>query len=148
MIRCLLLSNRKNKLFKKVHVFRIKPGQELLTEINRYCSEHKVFSGIMIGIIGSLKNATVNYIIELPGKYQGVDYQGPLEIVCAQGSVALKDNSPTIHIHIQLSRQDGCYGGHLAAATVFSTAEVVLGELDYQIKRHLDSFTGLNELAD
>jgi predicted DNA-binding protein with PD1-like motif len=135
-------------LFKQVHIFRIKPGQELLTEINRYCSEHKIFSGIIIGIIGSLNNATLNYIVELPGKYQGKDYQGPLEIVCAQGSVALKDGLPIIHIHIQLSRQDGCYGGHLAEATIFSTAEVVIGELDYQIKRQLDSYTGLNELTE
>lgn len=137
-----------NKLFKKVHVFRIKPGQELLTEINRYCAEHNISSGVIIGIIGSLKNATLNYLMELPGKYKGVDYEGPLEIVCAQGSVALKDNSPIIHIHIQLSQQDFCRGGHLFTATVFSTAEVTLGELDYQLRRQFDSYTGLNELVD
>jgi predicted DNA-binding protein with PD1-like motif len=135
-------------LFKKIHAFRVKPGQELLNEVSHYCNESHISSGVIIGIIGSLRNATLNYLMELPGKYQSINYQGPLEIVCAQGSVALKDNNPIIHIHIQLSQQDACYGGHLSAATVFSTAEVIIGELDYQLKRQFDSYTGLNELVD
>jgi predicted DNA-binding protein with PD1-like motif len=30
---------------------------------------------------------------------------------------------------------------------VFSTAEVVIGELDQQLRRETDSYTGLNELV-
>jgi len=134
-------------MLKKIHVFRVKPKQELLGEITRYCQEHQLNSGIVIGIIGSLENARLNFLKELPGKYQGVDYSGPLEIVCAQGSVALKEDTLIVHIHIQLSDEDICIGGHLAQATVFSTAEVVIGELDYQLRRQFDSYTGLNELT-
>ncbi len=135
-------------MFKKVHVFRVKPGQELLGEITRYCREHSISSGVVIGIIGSVERARLNFLMELPGKYESVDYSGPLEIVCAQGSVAQQSDSSIIHIHIQLSRQDICRGGHLAEATVFSTAEVVIGELDQQLRRRSDSYTGLNELVD
>lgn len=134
-------------MFEKIHVFRINPGQELLGGIVRYCHEHSITSGVIIGIIGSVTSARLNFLMELPGKYESVDYTGPLEIVCAQGSVALKDDDPIIHIHIQLSRQDTCQGGHLAEATVFSTAEVAIGELDYQLSRQADSYTGLNELV-
>ena len=134
-------------MFKRLHVFRVKPGQELLTSVADYCRGHNLTSGIVIGIIGSVEKARLNFLMELPGKYQSVDYAGPLEIVCAQGSVALKDDSTIIHIHIQLSGQDICRGGHLAEAKVFSTAEVVIAELDYQLRRQLDSYTGLNELA-
>jgi predicted DNA-binding protein with PD1-like motif len=130
-----------------LHVFRVKPGQELLTSVADYCRGHNLTSGIVIGIIGSVEKARLNFLMELPGKYQSFDYAGPLEIVCAQGSVALKDDSTIIHIHIQLSGQDICRGGHLAEAKVFSTAEVVIAELDYQLRRQLDSYTGLNELA-
>ena len=135
-------------MFKKVHVFRVKPGQEVLSNIARYCREHVISSGVIIGIIGSVERARLNFLMELPGKYESVDYPGPLEIVCAQGSVAMKDDSPIIHIHIQLSGQDICRGGHLAEAKVFSTAEVTIGELDYQLRRQLDNYTGLNELID
>jgi predicted DNA-binding protein with PD1-like motif len=62
--------------------------------------------------------------------------------------VALKDESTIVHIHIQLSSQDTSRGGHLAEATVFSTAEVVIDEIDQQLRRRADSYTGLNELVD
>jgi predicted DNA-binding protein with PD1-like motif len=132
----------------KIHVFRIKPDQELIAEIYRYCNEHNISSGIITGIIGSLKNATLSYLLKLPGKYEAVDYNGPLELVCAQGSIALKDSTPIVHIHAQLSNQKGCYGGHLVLAVVFSTAEVSIAELDYPLKRQLDTYTGNNELIN
>ena len=135
-------------MFKKMHVFRVKPGQELLGEIARYCREYSITSGIVVGIIGSVECAHLNFLTELPGKYDSVEYSGPLEIVCAQGSVALKEDSLVIHIHIQLSSQDSCRGGHLAEAKVFSTAEVVIGELEEQLMRQADSYTGLNEMLD
>ncbi len=133
-------------MFKKVHVLRIKPGQELLSEISRHCSENNITSAIVLGIIGSLNNATLNYLVDLPGKYDSISYTGPLEIVCAQGTIAKVNESVVIHIHIQISGKNACHGGHLDSANVFSTAEVTLGELDYQLIRKQDPFTGLNEL--
>ena len=133
-------------LFKKIHVFRIKPKQELISEITGYCRQNGISSGVVIGIIGCVESARLNFLRELPGKYETEEYQGPLEIVCAQGSVALKDTELIIHVHMQLSGPDGCRGGHLVEARVFSTAEVVLAELDYQLQRYADSYTGLNEL--
>lgn len=133
-------------MFRKVHVFRVKPGQELLGEITSYCHVHGVSSGVVLGIIGSVSSARLNFLVELPGKYESAGYAGPLEVVCAQGSVALEADNLVIHIHIQLSSQDICCGGHLAEATVFSTAEVAIGELDYQLRRKPDTYTGLKEL--
>ena len=133
-------------MFKRVHVFRVKPGQELASEIAGYCRQNGISSGVVIGIIGSVGSASLNFLRELPGKYETNEFKGPLEIVCAQGSVALKEAELIIHIHIQLSDTDGCYGGHLVEAEVFSTAEVTIGELDYQLYRYADDYTGLNEL--
>lgn len=133
-------------MFKKIHVFRVRPRQELASEIVRYCQQNGVSSGVVIGIIGSAESARLNFLRELPGKYETKEYGGPLEIVGAQGSVALKDGELIVHVHIQLSSPDGCQGGHLVEAVVFSTAEVTIGELDYQLYRHADDYTGLNEL--
>jgi len=133
-------------LFKKIHVFRIKPEQELVSEMTSYCRRNGISSGVVIGIIGSVESARLNFLRELPGKYETEEYKGPLEIVCAQGSVAVKDAELIIHVHMQLSGHDGCRGGHLVEAKVFSTAEVVIAELDYQLYRRTDHYTGLNEL--
>jgi predicted DNA-binding protein with PD1-like motif len=135
-------------LFKRVHVFRVKPGQELLAGIMCHCREHGISSGVVLGIIGSVTSARLNFLVELPGRYDSVAYEGPLEIVSAQGSVALCGDELIVHVHIQLSSQQTCVGGHLAEAAVFSTAEVVIGELDYQLRREPDGYTGLKELAD
>jgi predicted DNA-binding protein with PD1-like motif len=134
-------------LFKKIHVFRVRPGQELMGEITRYCREHKITSGIVLGIIGSASRATITFLESLPGHYVPREYTGPLEIVAAQGSVALLKDETIIHIHIQLTNKESATGGHLNAATVFSTAEVTIGELDFPLRRQPDSFTGLNELV-
>ena len=133
-------------MFKRMHIFRVKPRQELSSEIVRYCTGEGVTSGVVVGIIGSVENAKLNYLKELPGMYETVEYPGPLEVVCAQGSVALKDGETILHVHIQLAGRDGCHGGHLVEAAVFSTAEVVIGELEQQLLRYADGYTGLNEL--
>lgn len=135
-------------MYKKIHVFRIKPGQELITEIMNYCRLNSVTSGIITGIIGSVSSARLNYLKELPGKYESENYHGPLEIVAGQGSIALKGSEIIIHIHLQLASQKTCFGGHLAEAIIFSTAEVVIAELNSQLTRYTDSYTGLNELTE
>lgn len=133
-------------VFNRVHVFRVRPKEELVVSIAGYCSRHGITSGVVLGIIGSVESARLNFLKKLPGVYETEAYRGPLEIVAAQGSVALRDSELIIHLHAQLGGQSGCFGGHLLDATVFSTAEVVLGELDQQLERASDGFTGLNEL--
>ena len=133
-------------MFKQIHTFRVRPGRELIADISHYCTDHGISSGLIIGIIGSVQGARLNFLMSLPGKYDSMEYTGPLEIVCAQGSIALKDSETVVHIHILLASKDMCWGGHLAEAKVFSTAEVSIGELNYQLQRQTDDYTGLNEL--
>lgn len=134
-------------MFTQVHLFRVLPGKELLNAITDYCHEHKISSGVILGVIGSVQDAQLNFLTQLPGRYEPTSLEGPLEIASAQGSVALKDEGLFIHLHAVLSNQDICLGGHLARATIFSTAEVAIGELAYQLYRQYDDYTGLNELT-
>jgi predicted DNA-binding protein with PD1-like motif len=134
-------------MFKKIHVFRLKPKEELIGGIAAYCDRNNISSAVVLGIIGSLEKAKLNYLVALPGKYITKEFSGHLEIVCAQGSVAMMGEERIIHIHVQLGELERNEGGHLAEATVFSTAEVVIGELDYQLTRIKDDYTGLNELT-
>jgi predicted DNA-binding protein with PD1-like motif len=133
-------------MFKNIHVFRVMPGQELITEVTAYCKTNNITSGVILGIIGSVTSAKLNYIAKLPGEYKQKAYTGTMEIVGAQGTVAFKDNDLVLHIHGHLSNIEASFGGHIAEAIIFSTAEVVIGELDYQLNRVPDKYTGLNEL--
>ncbi len=134
--------------FKRMYVFRVMPGKELLEEISKYCEVNNIDSAVVIGIIGSLEKARINYVVKLPAQFESIEYKGPLEIVGAQGTVALKEGKRINHIHIQIAGTKICTGGHLAEGKIFSTAEVCLGELDFQLYRKLDNYTGLNELIE
>jgi len=129
-----------------VHVFRVKPDKDLVEAIIYYCKSNNISSAAVTGIIGSLNSVKLGFLKELPGKYDTKDFNGPLEIVCAQGTVALCENELVLHIHIMVSDENHSIGGHLTCAEVFSTAEVTLTVLDNQIERIVDTYTGLKEL--
>jgi len=132
----------------KTHIFRIKPDQELLGSIQAFCKKNGISSGIITGIIGSLNSTKLGFLKGLPGKYISKELKGPLEIVAAQGSIALCEGKLVLHIHMLVSDENRAIGGHLIEARVFSTAEVVIQELDRQIERKLDNYTGLKELGN
>ncbi len=115
----------------KFHVFRIKPDQEVIAGILDYCQQNKITSAIIAGIIGSANSAKLNFLQKMPGKYNTHELRGPLEIIAAQGTVAVKEGQTLMHIHAQLANENACYGGHLVEAKVFSTAEVMLQTLDF-----------------
>lgn len=130
----------------KTRIFRVKPGKELLGSIQAFCEKNGITSGIVTGIIGSLNSAKLGFLKELPGKYIEKDFNGPLEIIAAQGSIGKMEEELVVHIHMLISDENTAMGGHLIEARVFSTAEVVIQELDEQLKRKLDSYTGLKEI--
>jgi len=134
-------------MYKKVHVFRIKPQQELMSEIKKYCQQKGILSGVVIGIIGSVKNARLGITLQDKFGYEWNDYTLPLSIISAQGTIAAYDNDSVFHIHIALSGKTGNVAGHLAEAEVWTTAEVIIGELDYQLYREAIGDGGLTALV-
>jgi predicted DNA-binding protein with PD1-like motif len=135
-------------MFKKVHIFRVKPGQKLNHEVLDYCQKNNITSGIILSLLGSLNNVELGFLKELPGKYIAKKFSGPLEIVSGTGSIAKKDREIITHIHLTISDEIKAVGGHLIEGEIFSTAEVVIGEIEDQIERYMDHYTGLNELKD
>ena len=132
----------------EVYILRVKPEEELAGSITEYCKSKQISSAIVTGIIGSLASAKLGFLQALPGKYVAKDFPGPLEIVAAQGTVAMCDDELVLHIHILVSDENRAVGGHLIEAAVFSTAEVVIEQLDEQITRKFDDYTGLKELQN
>jgi predicted DNA-binding protein with PD1-like motif len=141
-------------MFKKMHVFRIKPDSRIMECIKEYCESNGINSAVLVGMIGSLKEVELAFLKELPGRYIKEKFYGPLELVSSQGTVAKVIRSSKeaagerwLHIHIVASNEEKTVSGHLVEGTVFTTAEIVLGELDFQIERYHDEHTGLKELV-
>lgn len=126
----------------KTYVFRLKPGQNIREEIEKFVDERDIKAGIILTCVGSLKKAVLRMAdAEIIKSYDGI-----FEIVSLVGTVE-KDNS---HLHMSISDENGnVFGGHLKNDSVVgTTAEIAIAGLeDIEFKRELDKETGYDELV-
>jgi predicted DNA-binding protein with PD1-like motif len=143
---------------------RAHPGSDLLSEIKRIAKECDVRCGVIISLVGSLKNATIRSIfnpesqhlvydnrtgekVEQVKVYEVVKIDGPLEIVSATGTISEDSNA---HIHVVLSKSGtSLHAGHLMEGSlVYTTVEMFLLVMPNVIsKRIFDPETGHKELV-
>jgi hypothetical protein len=130
----------------KIYEFRIKPGQDLRAEIDKFVKDKEIKAGCVLTCVGHLKKATLRMASAVAGESQPIkEFDGPFEIVSLVGTV----ESGNSHLHISLSGNDGIViGGHLKNGSIVGvTAEIVIGELEnLTFTREMDSETGFEEL--
>jgi uncharacterized protein len=122
-------------------VFRLKPGQDLKTEIQKLVNEKQIKAGWISTCVGSL----VNYNIRFANQPGGSSNSGHFEIVSLTGTVSANGS----HLHISISDSTGkTIGGHLMeGCTIYTTAEVViLSSNNLVFKREKDGSTPWEEL--
>jgi len=123
------------------HAFRLKPGQDLKTEIQKLVNEEQIKAGWISTCVGSL----TNYKIRFADQPDGSSDSGHFEIVSLTGTVSVNGS----HLHISLSDSTGkTIGGHLMeGCTIYTTAEIViLSSNDLIFKREKDGTTPWEEL--
>jgi hypothetical protein len=65
-------------------------------------------------------------------------------VLALLGDIALQDGKPKLHAHVVLGRRDGsACGGHLLAARVRPTLEVIVTESPAHLNRKHDPRSGL-----
>jgi len=103
-------------------VLRMVDGEDLLASLLSVSAN----SAVIVGGVGMVRDVLLGY-------WNGVEYEEhavsePAELLAMQGNLARLDGEPIVHGHLTVARRDGTLtGGHLIAATVANTAEVVLG---------------------
>lgn len=121
---------------------RLKPNQDLKEKIERFVDEKGIKAGVIVSLVGSLKQAALRYA----GQKEVDTISGPLEIVSATGTVSKNG----CHIHITTADENGAtVGGHLSpGCLVRTTVEIVILVFDdIEYKRQLDKETGFEELS-
>jgi len=121
---------------------RLHPGQDLQKEIFAFAKAQNLRAAAIVTCVGSLKTATVRFA----NQPEGTSLTGPFEIVSLVGAFT-RDGG---HLHIALSDSKGAtLGGHLMpGSSVFTTAEIVLVELEtLSFSREKDSETTYDELV-
>lgn len=122
--------------------FRLKPKQDLKSEIEKFVINNKIKAGIIGLMVGSLNKA----VLRMADGKSTKDWDEPLEIVSGTGTIS--ENG--CHIHISFSDLGGkVSGGHLKEGCVINTTAeiVILVFSDVVFQRVLDKETGYNELC-
>jgi predicted DNA-binding protein with PD1-like motif len=125
----------------KSQVLRLKPGQDLKVELEKFISSHGIQAASVVSAVGSLKEAKIRFA----NKNDATALKGPLEVVSLSGTLG-PDGS---HLHIAVSDGSGVTtGGHLVEGNkVFTTMELVLAvHSDLVFKRNIDPATTYKEL--
>jgi hypothetical protein len=117
---------------------RLMPDDDLFTSLKKIAKDHGIERGMIISAIGSLKNVVfvnVRPHTGIPVKTEDmieIEEGGPFELLSLEGNFfpSQEDGEPVIHLHAILGTSSGAVtGGHLLKATVFTTAEIILGSL-------------------
>jgi len=131
----------------KVFMGRVPHNSDLLEQINSFCAENCIKTGI-VNIIGAVKQARLGYYLQDMQTYiklEGENLSGGLEIVSCTGNISLKDSKPFAHLHIIVSDSQGkTYGGHLMPETIVYAGEFVITKFKGEpLERNLDATTKL-----
>lgn len=122
----------------EVILARLMPGEDLFAGLIKIAKDHGIERGAILSAIGSLKDvAFVNVrprtAIPVPKEDMiKIEEAGPFELLSLEGNFfpSSEGGDPVIHLHAILGTSSGSVtGGHLLKATVFTTAEIVLGGL-------------------
>ena len=122
--------------------FRLKPGQDLLVEIERFTAQNNIQAGCVLCAVGSLTHAA----LRLANRTDYREFDGHFEIVSLTGTVSINGS----HLHISISDGEGVTsGGHLVpGCAIYTTAEIVIASFPDQVyRRELCDQSGYEELV-
>lgn len=126
----------------KIFAFRLRPGQDLRKEIERFTKENGIKAGFIITTVGSLEKVT----LRLADQNNVSSFEGKFEIVSLVGTLS----QAGVHLHLSVSEGAGkTIGGHLVdGCQIYTTAEIVIGEASGIVfSRETDKLTGYKELT-
>lgn len=121
---------------------RLRPGQDLLGELRRFAKDRGLRAAFVASCAGSARRSSVRYANQPKASVR----EGHFEIVSLSGTLT----ETGAHLHVGFADSTGqAFGGHLMeGTTIYTTAEIVLGELDeVEFAREPDSTYGYQELA-
>lgn len=134
---------------------RVQAGEDLHQAITHLASVKGERRMLILSAVGTLKDVTLRNLrpdSELPitgTQWAVLEEPGPFEIIQLTGHLLPMGGEPVLHLHVALGRSDGSLvGGHVDAATVFSSVELFMASVDGSwVVKSPDPDTGLAELS-
>jgi predicted DNA-binding protein with PD1-like motif len=118
-------------------------GDEFIEGLTTLAKQNN-FSASHFTAIGAFREVLLGYFDRDKKEYLKIPIREQVEVLSLVGDIALKDDSPKIHAHVVVGKSDGtAHGGHILAATVWPTLELILTESPSHLRRRSDEETGL-----
>ncbi len=118
-------------------------GDEPVAQLEQFAREHGLPGAHFTGI-GAFRDAVVAFFEWDAKRYRDIRIREQVEVLSLAGDVAQSGEGVKVHAHVVLGRADGAaVGGHLRAAHVRPTLEVVLEETPAHLVRVHDPESGL-----
>lgn len=132
------------RVFGDKIALRLDPGEELLDKISEVCRRQGVRFGSITGI-GAANHVTIGFYNLEKQEYSEKELDFPMEITSILGDVTRKDGEVYLHVHINVSDEEGrTFGGHLKKCMISVTGEIVIACIDGEVGRKADPATGIN----
>ena len=121
----------------------LETGDDVLPVLLRFAKAQNLTAS-RFSAIGAFERLSLGYFDWRTKDYVKIPVDEQVEVVSLTGDVARKDSEPQVHAHVVVARRDGtALGGHLLAATVRPTLEVMLIESPSYLARRYDAASGL-----
>lgn len=105
-------------------VAKLDHEDDFFGSLEKIMSEIEQRSAVLVTAIGMLKDFSLGYYNMEKGEYEFKEYEKPMELVSAQGSIT---EEGSIHVHAQLADEDhDVHGGHLEEAKVCNVNEITM----------------------
>lgn len=118
-------------------------GDDPAAVLPRFAAEQSCTGGSFTAV-GAVASATLGYFARERREYEKSTLNEQCEVLSLLGDIATRDGEPAVHAHAVLGRRDlTTVGGHLFAASVWPTLELVLTESPAHLRKRYDPDTGL-----
>jgi predicted DNA-binding protein with PD1-like motif len=105
---------------------RLERGENVHAGLLQACARHSLECGFVVSGIGMLEDPELGFLTS-PGNYDHRQFTGRFELLNLSGNIAQHEGQAHAHLHVTLGNPDyTLLGGHLFAATVGVTVEVLL----------------------
>jgi predicted DNA-binding protein with PD1-like motif len=125
-------------------ILRLDKGEEIVETLEKFCCEKGIRLGTVSGI-GATDRATIGLFKTRTKEYVRKELTGDHEITSLTGNISGMNDEVYLHLHVNLSDANyHAFGGHLNAAVVSATCEVVVRALEGDVGREFSEEIGLN----
>ncbi len=125
-------------------ILRLNKGDEIVSSILKYCEEKNIDSAWIWGI-GAISEISLSAYDLNNKKYIDKKINDNLEISSLSGNIGKHKGKIVAHLHGVFSdRSMSCFGGHITAAIVAATCEIIINPVEFKIIREHNEEIGLN----